>query len=75
MLLSSTVEDNINRFPKTRNREIRSVQMEVDAVTSGIRRRLKGARDKVLYPTTFVHIPDMRLLAGKNFLVAYKEVT
>ena len=51
MLLSSTVEDNINRFPKTRNREIRSVQMEVGAVRrSKIRRRLKGARDKVLYP-------------------------
>ena len=32
MLLSSTVEDSINRFPKTRNREIRSIQVEVDAV-------------------------------------------
>ena len=55
MLLPNTVEDDINRFPKTRNREIRSVQMEMDAVRrSGIRRRLKGARDKVLYPSNSI---------------------
>jgi len=75
MLLPSAVEDNINRFPKTRNREIRSVQMEVDAVRrSGIRRRLGGARDEVLYPSNSIrYIPDIRLLAGLNFLVAYKQ--
>ena len=50
MLLPSAVKENINRFPKTRNREIQYVQVEMDAVRrSGIRRGLKGARDKVLY--------------------------